>query len=93
MTATGNAVTHPSAVRPVQKAAFACSSPRATVPGTSGRIARPSANIGLADWVLNFGCRPMSWISWILGTSEVVTRARAISASGMSARTARRMAP
>ena len=40
---------------------------------------------------VNFGCFAMSRIGWMRGSSEVVARARAISASGISASAASRI--
>ena len=60
-----------------------------TAPATGGRMARRSANIGLRDWVLNFGWLSISGMMWMRGCGDVVTRARMIKANGTHERTTR----
>ena len=64
----------------------AYASPRATVPATGGRMARPSANSGFATWVLNFGWKSMSQKMWIGRFGLGVARMRAKTTGGISAR-------
>ena len=45
---------------PVSNASSPMSRPAATVPGTGGRLARPSLKNGLASSALYLGCRRMS---------------------------------
>ena len=59
-----------------------CKSLRAATPGSSGRIARPSANMALPCCGRNFGCLYMSWIGCTGGCGEGCDRAKAISPNG-----------